>query len=77
MLNKLALWLSPIVTLGISLYAGVSFVFYAWLSAVDPKNWPEEKAALWAYSSLAISVAFLGLCVYSTMRLVRYYKTNG
>ena len=75
MRKKLILWLSTIITLVISGYAALSFVFYAWLSASDPVNWPQESTELWAYSSLTISIVFLGLFIYSIYKIVKTYKT--
>ena len=58
-------------TLAAGGYAAMSFVFYAWLSAAAPDRWPPERAALWAYSSLALAALFLALFVYCIVSLVK------
>lgn len=52
-------------------YAGNSVVFYAWLSAAEPTRWPPDRAALWVYSALALTVLFLGLFIYCVVSLIK------
>jgi len=49
----------------------MSFVFYAWLNAAEPERWPAEKAAVWAYSSLAFAIIFLAVFIYCVVSLIK------
>lgn len=69
--RRLLLLVGAILSLPISAYAGVSSVFYAWINASNPERWPELKAAIWSYSSLAISVIFLFIFFYCVVKLVK------
>jgi uncharacterized BrkB/YihY/UPF0761 family membrane protein len=69
--RKLMLIAGAVLSLPISVYAGVSSVFYAWLNASNPEKWPEVKAAIWSYSSLAISAIFLFLFFYCVVKLIK------
>jgi len=69
--RKLATWIALVLCLPAGGYAGLSFAYYAWLSAVAPDRWPPERAALWAYSCLAVAVLLLGLFVYCVVSLIR------
>jgi hypothetical protein len=69
--RKIATWVALVLSLPAAGYAGTSVVFYAWLSAAAPDRWPPERAALWAYSSLALGVLFLGLFIYCVVSLVK------
>ena len=68
---KLLRWVGIVISLPASFYAGMSFIFYAWLNASDPDHWPAEKAAIWSYSSLAIAIAFLGMFIYCVTSLIK------
>ncbi len=57
-------WLGALASLLGAAYAATSVIFYAWLNAAEPDRWPAEKAAVWAYSSLAIAIVFLGLFIF-------------
>ena len=46
------------------LYAIGSAIFYAWLNAAEPERWPADRAAPWAYGSLAIAALLLAACVW-------------
>ena len=70
-LRKIATWIGLVLSLLAGLYAGTGIFFYAWLSAAAPDRWPPERAALWAYSSLALAVLFIGLFIYCVVSLVR------
>ena len=52
-------------------YAAMSFIYYSWLNAADPENWPAERVAVWAYSSLGLSVIFFGVFIYCVVKLFR------
>jgi len=64
-------WVGALLSLSASLYAGMSFVFYAWLNAAEPERWPAEKAAVWAYSSLAFAIIFLAVFIYCVVSLIK------
>ena len=67
---KIMRWAGAALSLPMFIYAGMSFVFYAWLNAADPERWPAEKAAVWAYSSLAMAVLFLGVFIFCVASLI-------
>ena len=55
-------------------YAGVSVIFYSWLSAAEPERWPTERASLWAGGALIITIVFIGLFIYCLVSLIK--ETN-
>lgn len=69
--TKLLLWLGVIVSLPAGGYAAMCVVFYSWLNAADPARWPAARASIWAYSSLAFAVLFLGLFIYCLASLIK------
>ncbi|KPJ88263.1 MAG: hypothetical protein AMJ53_17105 [Gammaproteobacteria bacterium SG8_11] len=69
--RKIFLWLGLVVSLLAGGYAGMNFIFYAWLSAAAPERWPPERAALWAYSALALAILFFVFLVYCAVSLVK------
>ena len=69
--RKIFIWLALVASLPATGYAGMSFIFYAWLSAAEPERWPPERAALWAYSALALAVVFLGVLIYCVVSLIK------
>jgi len=69
--RKILLWLGLVVSLLAAGYAGTSFIFYAWLNAAAPERWPSERAALWAYSALALAFLFFGFFVYCVVSLIK------
>ena len=69
--GKLIRWIGAALSLPASLYAGTSFIFYAWLNAAEPERWPAEKAEIWAYSALALSVLLFAVFVYCLVSLIK------
>jgi hypothetical protein len=69
--RKIATWAALVLSLPAAGYAGTSVIFYAWLNAAEPERWPAERAAVWVYSSLALTVLFLAIFIYCTVSLVR------
>ena len=69
--RKILLWVALVLSVPATYYAGVSVVLYAWLSTAEPERWPPDRAALWTYSALALTVLFLGLFIYCVVSLVR------
>ena len=69
--RKIFLWVALVLSVPATYYAGVSVVFYAWLSAAEPERWPPDRAALWTYSALTLTVFFLGLFIFFVVSLVR------
>jgi hypothetical protein len=69
--RKLFTWLGLFLSLPAAGYAGVSFIFYSWLSAAEPERWPPERAGVWAFGALALAIIFLGLFVYCIVSLIR------
>lgn len=69
--RKTQLWVGAILSLPMSVYAGLSMFFYVWRNAAEPDLWPPERAAPLAYGSLALCVAALVLFIYCVVRIVR------
>ena len=69
--RKILLWFGLVLSIPATYYAGSSVVFYAWLNAAEPERWPADRAALWSYSALAITVLLLGLFIYCVVSLVK------
>jgi hypothetical protein len=69
--RKIILWVGLALSLPAALYAGTCVVFYAWLNAAEPERWPADRAALWSYSVLALTVLFLGLFICCVVSLVK------
>ena len=66
--GKILRWVGIALSLPVSIFAGGNFIYYVWLNAADPERWPAEKVAIWAYTSLAVAILFLGvfiICVVS------------
>ncbi len=64
-------WAVLMLSLPAGCYAGVSFIFYAWLNASDPEKWPADKAAVWAYSALGLSIIFFSIFIYCIVKLIK------
>jgi hypothetical protein len=69
--RKTLLWAGLVLSVPATLYAGASFVFYAWLNAAEPERWPADRAAPWAYSALALAVLFLVIFLYCLISLIK------
>lgn len=69
--RKIVLWASLVLSVPATYYAGVSVVYYAWLNAAVPDRWPADRAALWVYSALALTVFFAGVFVYCLVALIK------
>jgi uncharacterized PurR-regulated membrane protein YhhQ (DUF165 family) len=70
------IWLGAILSLPVAAYAFMSLIFYAWLNAAEPDRWPADRAAIWVYSSLTLTVIFLALFIFCVVVLVRNAKRN-
>ena len=69
--KRLLTWLGLILSLPAAGYAGVSFIFYTWLSAAEPERWPPERAGLWAGGAAILALMFFALFVYCLISLIR------
>ena len=69
--RKIVTWIALILSLPVAGYAGMSVIFYAWLTAAQPERWSPERAAPWAYGALALTVFFLALFIYCVVLLIR------
>jgi len=69
--RKIATWIALVLSLPAAGYAGMSVIFYAWLTAARPESWSPERAAPWVYGALALTVLFLALFVYCVVSLIR------
>lgn len=69
--RKILLWLGLVVSLPAAGYAGISVIFYSWLNAAEPERWPAEKAAVWAYSALALTVIFIAVFIYCLVSIIK------
>jgi hypothetical protein len=70
------MWVALVLSVPATYYAATSVIFYAWLNAAEPERWPAERAAVWVYSALALTVAFLALFIYCVVSLVRNGNKN-
>lgn len=68
------LWIGLLLSSAAALYAGTSFFFYAWMSAVAPDRWPPDRAGAWAGASAVLFFVFLAVSLYCAVGLVR--RTN-
>ena len=69
--RKIFLWPGMVLSLLATGYGGTSFIFYAWLSAAAPDRWPPDRAAVWTFSALVLTILFFGLFVYCAVALVK------
>jgi hypothetical protein len=69
--RKIATWVALILSLPAAGYAGTSVIFYAWLSAAQPDRWPAERAGIWVFSALALTVLLLALFIFCVVSLIR------
>jgi flagellar biogenesis protein FliO len=65
------MWLGLVLSLPVSGYAGVNFIFYSLLNAAEPERWPSARAGGWAFSALALAILFFSLFVYCLVSLIR------
>jgi hypothetical protein len=68
------LWIGLLLSSAAAFYAGVSFFFYAWMSAAAPDRWPPDRAGAWAGAAAILCLVFLAFSVYCVVALVR--RTN-
>lgn len=69
--RKIMLWVGLVLSLPATYYAGVSVVFYAWLSAAEPQRWPPERAGVWVAAALAATLLFIGCFIYCLVSLIK------
>ena len=55
-------------------YAGISVIYYSWLSASNPERWPAERAGLWSGSAMILTILFIALFIYCLVSLIK--ETN-
>jgi hypothetical protein len=67
--RKVLLWVGLCLSLPAAAYSGLSFIFYAWLEA--SRQWPVEKASVWAFGAMALAVAFAAIFVYCLIALIK------
>lgn len=66
------LWAGLLACGAAAFYAGMSFFFYAWMSAAAPDRWPPDRAGLWAGGAAVLCGVFLAAFVYFIVALVRH-----
>ena len=66
--------LGIVLSAALSFYAFWSAIFYAWMNANG--SWSAEKAAPWAYGSLALSALFFVLFIYFIVKVVKLRKVR-
>ena len=72
--KKIILYLFGIVAgAGLCFYFVWATIFYAWMNANG--SWSAEKAAPWAYGSLALAVVFFVLAIYIIVKLIKYINS--
>ena len=69
--KRVLLWLGLITSVPATGYAGVSVIFYAWLSAANPERWSPERAGLWSGGAFILTVLFLILFIYCLVTLIK------
>ena len=69
--RKVATWIALVLSLPAGGYAGMSVIFYAWVTAAQPESWSPARAAPWVYGALAFTVLLLALFVYCVVSLIR------
>jgi hypothetical protein len=74
--RKIILWIGLILSIPATGYGGMSVVFYFWLNASQPERWSEERASIWAYSALALTVIFFIIFIYCIVSLIKESRTN-
>jgi hypothetical protein len=67
--RKILLWAGLCLSLPAAAYSALSFIFYAWLEA--SRQWPTEKAAVWAFGAMALAVVFIGIFIYCLVALIK------
>ena len=67
-------FIGAVISTCLSLYAFLSAIFYAWMNANG--SWSDEKAAPWAYGSLALAAVFFIICVYLIVKMVKLRKVS-
>lgn len=69
--RKIATWVALVLSVPAAAYAGVSVIFYAWLNAAEPQRWPADRAAVWVYGALTLTVLFVAVFTYCVVALIR------
>jgi hypothetical protein len=69
--KQTGLWIGLFVSGAAAFYSGMSFVFYAWMSAAAPDRWPPDRAGLWAGAAALLCGVFLVTFVYCIFALIR------
>jgi hypothetical protein len=69
--RKIATWVSLVLSVPAAGYAATSVIFYAWLSAAEPQRWPPDRAAVWVYGALGVTIAFVAIFAYCLVTLVK------
>jgi len=69
--KKIIFWFGALAGLPAAGYFLMCAVFYAWLNASDPKNWPPQRAGLWSGGSLILAGLFFVFFVYSIVKLIK------
>jgi glucose uptake protein GlcU len=58
--RKVLLWLGLCLSPPPAVYAGGSFIFYAW-----------REASAWAFGAMAVAVVFIGVFIYCLVALIK------
>jgi hypothetical protein len=69
--RKIATRVALVLSLPAGGYAAMSVIVYAWLSAAEPQRWPADRAAVWVYGALALTIAFAAVFFYCVVSLIR------
>lgn len=67
--RKVILWLGLCLSLAGAAYAGLGFVYFAWLEGLH--QWPAGRAGVFAVGALALGILCAGLFSYCLVSLVR------
>lgn len=67
--TRVLLWLGAITSPIASYYSFWAAIFYSWMNANG--SWSAERAAMWAYPCLALSVIFAASFIWCVCKLTR------
>lgn len=67
--RKILLWVGLCLSLPAAAYAALSFTFYAWMEA--SRQWPTERASIWAFGAIALAIVFATILIYCLVALIR------
>ncbi len=71
--KRLLLWVCALCSLPAGIYTCTGFIYYAWITALEPETWPAARIPFLKYSGL--TVLFFTAFVYCLMSLAAAAST--